>query len=460
MSTHIWLIRRDLRLIDNPALQAALEAGSQLLPVFILDSRLLALIAPARHAFLFNGLRVLDADLRARGSRLIIRSGEPLEALTKLVDDSGAQAIFALEDYSPYARARDARVAARLPLKLYVGTTVHHPEMVHKDNGSPFTVFTPFSKAWKALPLPTPVQRLPERLPSAPHVASEELPCVDEPASFPPGETEALRRLDEFLAERGDAYAEKRDRLDLDGTSTLSPYLRFGMLSPRLAVQRTMQAAGQARNGKGGRGFETWINELIWREFYNAILYEFPSVLKTAFNPGLRGINWRAAPEDMLAWKQGLTGYPVVDACMRQLLATGWMHNRGRMITASFLTKDLLIDWQEGERWFMECLIDGDPAANNGGWQWTAGVGTDAAPYFRIFNPTLQGQKFDPSGVFVRRWVPELESVPDAYIHKPWMMPAEMQAGLGVRIGMDYPAPIVDHRAARERTLAAYRAGR
>ena len=181
--------------------------------------------------------------------------------------------------------------------------------------------------------------------------------------------------------------------------------------------------------------------------------------LKTAFNPRLRGIRWREAPDDLLAWKQGRTGFPVVDASMRQMLATGWMHNRGRMIAASFLTKDLLINWQEGERWFMQCLVDGDPAANNGGWQWTAGVGTDAAPYFRIFNPTLQGQKFDPQGMFVRRWVPELDGVPDALIHTPWMMPLEMQTRLGVRIGLDYPAPIVDHRAARERTLAAYRAG-
>jgi deoxyribodipyrimidine photo-lyase len=460
LPTHIWWIRRDLRLIDNPALQAALETCSQLLPVFIRDPRLLAPTAPTRRAFLFNGLRALDADLRARGSRLIVRSGEPLEALTRLTRDSGAQAIYALEDYSPYARARDARVAARLPLKLSVGTTVHHPELVHKADGSPYTVFTPFSKAWKALPLSSPTHHLPGNLPAAPQVTSEELPEVDSPAAFPPGESEALRRLEEFLATRGDAYAEGRDRLDLDGTSTLSPYLRFGMLSPRLAVQRARQSAEQAQNHSARRGFESWINELIWREFYHSVLYEFPYVLKTAFNPRLREIRWREAPEDLLAWKQGRTGYPVVDAGMRQMLATGWMHNRGRMIAASFLTKDLLINWQEGERWFIHCLVDGDPAANNGGWQWTAGVGTDAAPYFRIFNPTLQGQKFDPQGKFVRRWVPELESVPDGFIHTPWMMPLEMQTRLGVYIGLDYPVPIVDHRAARERTLAAYRAGR
>ena len=280
LPTHIWWIRRDLRLIDNPALQAALETGNLLLPVFILDPRLLASTAPTRQAFLFYGLRALDADLRACGSRLIVRSGEPLQALTQLVHETGAQAIYALEDYSPYARSRDARVAARLPLKLFVGTTVHHPELVHKADGSPYTVFTPFNKAWKALPLSSPAHRLPERLPSVPQVSSEDLPEADSPASFPAGEAEALRRLEDFLAARGDAYAEGRDRLDLDGTSTLSPYLRFGMLSPRLAVQRARQVADHSQNHAAKRGYETWINELIWREFYNAVLYEFPHVLK------------------------------------------------------------------------------------------------------------------------------------------------------------------------------------
>jgi deoxyribodipyrimidine photo-lyase len=201
------------------------------------------------------------------------------------------------------------------------------------------------------------------------------------------------------------------------------------------------------------------LNELIWREFYQSILCHFPAVLETAFKPALRNIPWRDASEDLQAWQSGLSGYPVVDAAMRQLNTTGWMHNRARMIVASFLTKDLLIDWRLGERYFMQRLLDGDPAANNGGWQWAAGTGTDAAPYFRVFNPILQGKKFDPQGVYVRRWVPELAAVPGAFIHIPWEMPAEVQRQVRCRIGKDYPAPVVDHAFARQRALAAYRQG-
>ncbi len=205
------------------------------------------------------------------------------------------------------------------------------------------------------------------------------------------------------------------------------------------------------------KGAEIWLNELIWREFYTAMLYYFPHVRRTAFRPALRNIPWQNDPQAFAAWTEGQTGYPVVDAAMRQLNAIGWMHNRARMIAASFLTKDLLIDWRLGERCFMQRLLDGDPAANNGGWQWIAGTGTDAAPYFRVFNPSLQGKKFDPHGVYVRRWVPELAAVPQAYIHKPWDMPSEVQRQLGVVIGKDYPAPMVDHAFARQRVLAAYR---
>jgi len=228
------------------------------------------------------------------------------------------------------------------------------------------------------------------------------------------------------------------------------------MLSIRAALTAALQALQRA-DADDRRSVETWINELIWRDFYHSILYHFPGVLKEGFQTGLRGIAWREAPADLQVWQHGETGYPVVDACMRQLAETGWMHNRGRMIAASFLAKDLLINWQEGERWFMRCLVDGEPAANNGGWQWTAGVGTDAAPYFRIFNPLLQGKKFDPEGRFVRRWLPELAHVPLTYIHNPWMMPPDVQSECGVKIGTDYPAPIVDHAIVKERVLSAYK---
>jgi len=339
------------------------------------------------------------------------------------------------------------------------GLGVHPPALVTKADGSPYTVFTPFSKAWKALPFSGYTHPVPVSLPPLPGVTSLDIPASPAPGHFPPGEKEALRRLDAFLAGPVQDYADARNRMDLDGTSSLSPYLRFGMLSARTAVSAAMQAARDTNDPSVRKGCEVWINELIWREFYQAILYHFPYVLMTAFNTGLRNIPWRNAPADLLGWQQGLTGYPVVDAAMRQLRATGWMHNRARMITASFLVKDLLINWQEGERWFMQQLVDGDPAANNGGWQWTAGTGTDAAPYFRIFNPILQGRKFDPMGAYVRRWVPELASVSDQYIHSPWEMSQLEQTAVNVVIGRDYPQPIVDHASARDRTLKAYKGG-
>jgi deoxyribodipyrimidine photo-lyase len=274
---------------------------------------------------------------------------------------------------------------------------------------------------------------------------------------FPPGEREALRRLEAFTAGEEAPiyrYVQDRNRLDLDGTSMLSPYLRFGMLSPRQAALAARHAAENAPDIPSRKGAETWLNELIWRDFYLHILHHYPQVQRSNFR--LQGVRWVEDPQGFQAWCQGRTGYPVVDACMRQLSATGWMHNRGRMIVASFLTKDLLIDWRQGEGFFMQHLLDGDPASNNGGWQWTAGTGTDAAPYFRIFNPVLQSMKFDPEGVFIRRWLPELSRVSEDFIHEPWKMPLSAQQQAGCFIGKDYPHPIIDHAWARQRTLDAY----
>jgi deoxyribodipyrimidine photo-lyase len=244
--------------------------------------------------------------------------------------------------------------------------------------------------------------------------------------------------------------------LDLPGTSGLSPYLRFGMVSAWQVHVAALAAIDAAPNDQARKGAETWLNELIWREFYIAILYHFPRVRRNSFRAGYDRIQWANDRGAFMAWCEGRTGYPVVDAAMRQLAQTGWMHNRARMIVASFLVKDLLIDWRWGERWFMQRLVDGDPAANNGGWQWTAGTGTDAAPYFRIFNPVSQGQKYDPRGAYVRRWLPEMVRVPDQFIHQPWTMAWEDQKSAGCYIGHEYPAPIVDHAWARQRTLAAF----
>jgi deoxyribodipyrimidine photo-lyase len=286
------------------------------------------------------------------------------------------------------------------------------------------------------------------------------IPIMPPEVPFPSGELEAQRRLNQFIEGKDTPvyrYGDLRNRMDLEGTSGLSPYLRFGMLSARWVVNAVLGAEELTFDAKSLKGAETWLDELIWREFYIAILYHFPFVHRTAFRPAMRNILWQNNPGDFEAWVGGNTGYPIVDAAMRQLNQTGWLHNRARMIAASFLTKDLLIDWRWGERYFMQYLIDEDPASNNGGWQWTAGTGTDAAPYFRIFNPILQGKKFDPQGRYVRQFVRELVRVPDEYLHKPWEMPIAMQKMTGCIIGRDYPAPIVDHAIARQRALSLYK---
>lgn len=456
---NIWWIRRDLRIEDNQALTAALKEGMGVIPVFILDDRLLAKPAEKRQRFLFAGLRALDADLRRLGSRLIIRQGNPLVELTRLAAECGARSVYAEEDISPYAIRRDTEIGKHFDLQLFQGVSFHPVGTITKENGEPYTVFTPYSRAWKARPFGLQALPAPGRLPPVPEVLSIDLPDTPAPDLFVPGEREGKGRLSAFVDGIIYKYGDGRNRLDMNSTSGISPYLRFGMLSARQAFAAAYQAAEQAPDNNSRLSSHTWINELIWREFYQSILFHFPSVLERAFKPAYRDIPWRNAPEDYHAWQTGLTGYPVVDAGMRQLAETGWMHNRARMITASFLVKHLLINWQEGERWFMERLIDGDPAANNGGWQWIAGTGTDAAPYFRIFNPILQGKKFDPEGAYIRQWIPELESIPQKYIHTPWEMPSNLQRQMSCVIGKDYPAPIVDHEWARQRVLDAYKLG-
>jgi deoxyribodipyrimidine photo-lyase len=466
MTTAIWWIRRDLRITDNQALASALLNADQVIPTYILDPALLAsaYVGSKRLSFLFGGLRHLDSALRSRGSRLVIRRGDPCQELSALLAHSDANIIFAEEDFSPYARRRDGYAAEHLPLTLVAGLTVHPPGSVLKADGNPYRVFTPFSRSWKALPLPgaDSILQAPRRIPTPPKSCSQSipsLPALPSAVPFSPSEAEAQRRLSHFVDGDNPSiydYTDRRNRLDLAGTSTLSPYLRFGMLSVRQAAITAQAAIEAAPNAPSRKSAETWLNELIWREFYIAVLHHFPHVRRYSFRPEYARIRWDNDQKAFTAWCQGRTGYPVVDAAMRQLAQTGWMHNRARMIVASFLVKDLLTDWRWGERWFMQHLVDGDPAANNGGWQWSAGTGTDAAPYFRVFNPILQGQKFDPQGTYVRRWLPELNQVPDQFVHHPWTMPLEAQQKAGCLIGQDYPAPIVEHGQARQRALAAY----
>ncbi len=467
METAIWWIRRDLRLSDNQALRQALDDHGAVVPLFILDPILLdsPYVGAKRRAFLFDGLRALDKSLRSRGSRLVIRRGEPASVLATLTDETGASEIYAEADISPYARQRDARVAEALPLCLTEGLTIHPYDAILKDDGDPYLVYSYYSRRWKDLPLPDAgeLTEPPERIKTPEGLASEMIPESPQlPASVPfvAGEEAALERLSSFTEEAINHYAARRDRTDLDATSRLSPYLRFGMLSARRAAVAALEAKAAAETDEAREGAQTWLDELIWREFYISILFHFPEVRDHSFRETYRDMQWDNNPDTFAAWQEGRTGYPIVDAAMHQLEAIGWMHNRARMIVASFLTKDLLIDWRWGEKHFMQHLIDGDPAANNGGWQWSAGTGTDAAPYFRIFNPLLQSEKHDPQGNYIRRWVPALENVEKKYIHEPWTMPEDVQEACGCWIGADYPAPIVDHQQARERALAAYKRAR
>ncbi len=467
MKTRLWWVRRDLRLHDNQALHAALSGADRVVPVFVRDPNLWAspYVGEKRLAFMLGGLRALNGDLQARGSRLVVRRGEPAAVLRALVGELDAECVVAEADVSPYARARDRRVGDAVSLELTGGLTVHPPDAIEKQAGGPYIVYTPYNRTWRSLPLPEAGDLLPapEMIPTPEGIPSDRIPDspqLPDTVPFPPGETEARRRIASFTDRSVYAYADRRDRMDEDGTSKLSPYLRFGMLSIREAVVRARQAVETDAMCVRDEGPATWLDELIWREFYMTILYHFPRVRRESFRSDYHNLRWRNDKDAFARWQDGRTGYPVVDAGMRQLLKTGWMHNRARMIVASFLTKDLLIDWRWGETHFMQHLVDGDPASNNGGWQWAAGTGTDAAPYFRIFNPVLQGEKHDPEGEYVRRWVPELCDVPDAYIHQPWTMSDEAQAEAGCVIGEDYPAPVVNHKQARERTLAAYKRAR
>ena len=470
MRTAIWWIRRDLRLTDNQALTSALAHAEKVIPLFVFDPGLLQsrYVGEKRLAFLLGGLHSLAADIAARGGRLIVRTGAPEQVLAEVSARCGASAVYAECDVSPYAVTRDARVAAALsvPLILTDGVTIRPAGQVRKEDGDPYTVYTPYSRRWRAYPpiVRSDIAPAPREFCPVPELDSEPLPAQPaqpEASPFPPGEAEAKARLSAFVKGKRApvyTYGEQRNRPDLEGTSGLSPYLRFGMISPRLAALAAYSAIENAPNAAARASADTWLSELIWRDFYYAILHHFPHVRRSAFRREYDAIAWENDESLFAAWCAGQTGYPFIDAAMRQLAALGWMHNRARMAVASFLVKDLLIDWRWGERWFMQMLLDGDPAANNGGWQWSAGTGTDATPYFRIFNPVAQGQKFDPAGAYVRRWAPELSAVPDRFIHEPWRMGRNDQLRAGCIIGRDYPAPIVDHTQARARVLAAYKA--
>jgi deoxyribodipyrimidine photo-lyase len=464
----LWF-RRDLRLHDHPALTAALDAGDGLIPLYVLDPALLSgrFASPTRTWILLGALASLRASLRDRGSDLVVRTGDPREIVPALARERAASDVFVSRDHAPYGRARDRAVAEALAsdaVRWHArrGVLIHEPDELATGAGTPFSVYSPFRRAWEALER-RPVLGAPSAMPALPGIDPGVIPSLAElgmadgevadPQSLPtPSEAAARDRLARWLARGIQGYARTRDRLDdEDGTSRLSADLHLGLLSPLEVV------AGVPVDGAGAR---TYVNEIVWREFYAHVLFHRPALRREAFRPAFDAIAWAHDDAAVEAWRAGRTGYPVVDAGMRQLAATGWMHNRARMITASFLTKHLLTDWRVGESWFMRRLVDGDVASNNGGWQWSASTGTDPQPYFRIFNPILQGRRHDPDGAYVRRWIPELAAVPTARIHAPWEMTRAEQAQAGCRIGIDYPTPIVDHGEARARALAVYEAAR
>lgn len=476
MTRLIWWVRRDLRLNDNVALYNALRRSETVFPVFILDDVLLKserLNGP-RTAWLFDGLRGLDADLRAHGGRLILRIGNPAEILASLAAECGVSGVCFNRDYSPYAVKRDKQVieqlrARGLQVESYADLLIHEPDEVLSASGKAYEVYTPFRRTWNGLAKPpiyriTPQDlarlRLPSELEALPSLA---IPIGDQPAPQPigvAGEAEAARRLDLFLRERIFVYDTQRDFLGVDGTSVLSPYLRFGMISARTCFHAAQEAMLAAPDDESRKGVERWIGELVWRELNYQIMARFPHIIRRNFRPAFDAIVWADSPHLLEAWRTANTGYPVIDAAMRQMFQTGWMHNRARMLVASFLCKDLLIDWREGERIFMQRLLDGDAANNVGGWQWTAGTGTDAAPYFRVFNPITQSEKFDPNGDYIRRWLPELAALPNQYLHAPFTMDSGTQRRYGVMLGTDYPFPVVDHSTQREKALQMYAAAR
>ncbi|HSG78679.1 MAG TPA: deoxyribodipyrimidine photo-lyase [Acidimicrobiia bacterium] len=446
MSRGVVWFRSDLRLADNPAWARATADHDDVTALFVVDPALWNRAGEHRRNQLAAHLGALDAALAEAGGRLRVERGRPADVVAAIA--AGADAVHANSDVTPYAMDRDREAAGALDGRLVAhdGRFVHAPGTILTKDGRPYLVFTPFSRTWQA----TPRSRWPE--PGAARVSADPGTGVPEagPPLMPGGEAAALDRLDGF-AERVDAYVEERDRPDLDTTSRLSADLKFGTVSPRTVADRV---------GDSSDGRRAFVRQLCWRDFYAQLMARYPHTVSAAMRPEYDAVAWRTDPGGLAAWQEGRTGYPIVDAGMRQLATEGWMHNRVRMITASFLVKDLLVDWRKGERWFRRLLVDADVPQNVGNWQWVAGTGADAAPYFRIFNPVSQSKKFDPTGGYIRRWVPELAGLDDRSIHAPWEAgPLDLAAG-GVTLGEDYPAPIVDHAEARELTLAAYKAAR
>ncbi len=461
---------------DHPALAAAAARGGAVLPVYILDDAGEGdwPAGGASRWWLHHSLAGLGEAIGERGGRLTLRSGDALAALRTLVAETGAGAVYWSRRYEPAAIARDRRIKQELTdtgleVRSFNSALLHEPHTVQNKQGKPFQVFTPYWRHCLALPKPGTGEGVPDRWPApATWPKSLALDALELrpkrnwadafPARWDPGEDGAQRALRDFLAEGIDTYDERRDRPGLRGTSRLSPHLHFGEIAPA-RIWAEVAAIGREQGlFPAHRGAGVFLSELGWREFAYHLLFHFPRTPSEPLRPEFASFPWRKDEDGRLlrAWQRGRTGYPIVDAGMRELWTTGWMHNRVRMVVASFLVKHLRLPWQRGAAWFWDTLVDADLAANTLGWQWSAGCGADAAPYFRIFAPVLQGMKFDGAGDYVRRWVPELAGLPDKHLHAPWEAPAELLRAAGLTLGETYPRPIVDHKEARDAALAAY----
>lgn len=459
----VWF-RRDLRLDDNPALAAAAARGAPVLPLFILDPE--EETGGASLWWLHGSLAALSDSLSRLGPPLVLRRGGPADILPAIAAEIGAGAVFWNRCYEPRAVERDKALKSALTEKgievqSFAASLLAEPWEVKTGSGGPYKVFTPFWRALSQFDFDAPLAP-PRKLARVKDIATDHL---DEWALLPskpdwagglretwtPGEAGAQKRLAGFVDEAMVDYPDARDLPDREGTSRLSPHLHWGDISPR----RIWHVVRHAEGGRGRAG-EAFLREVAWRDFAVHLLYHWPEIAKENWKSEFDAFPWIKNGKAFDAWCKGRTGYPVVDAGMRQLWQTGWMHNRVRMIAASFLIKHLMIDWREGAAWFEDTLVDADLAVNRASWQWVAGSGADAAPYFRIFNPVLQGEKFDKDGDYVRTFVPELGQLETKYIHKPWAAPREALKKAGVVLGETYPEPLVDHGEARARALAAY----
>jgi deoxyribodipyrimidine photo-lyase len=470
----VWF-RKDLRLCDNPALHRAVESGAPVIPVFILEDGSDTIRAPggAGRWWLHHSLERLGEALGKAGAPLVLRRGDAAEALDALIDETGAGSVYWNDSFDPVTKIRDDEIRTvlsgrGLTVESFNATLLFDPSAIRSKAGTPFKVFTPF---WRTLSSgPEPERPLP---PTAKIRSVAKSPRSEALTSFgllptrpdwaggireswTPGEAAAAERLHDFLDEIVKDYRTGRDRPGRDGTSRLSPYLHWGEISPR----QVWHAAKMRMDAGLEPAIEAFLREIGWREFTHGLLQTHPDLAAEPMDRRFAKLPWRRDDDGLRAWQRGLTGFPIVDAGMRQLWRTSWMHNRVRMITGSFLVKDLLVRWQEGEAWFWDTLVDADAANNSANWQWIAGCGADPSPFFRVFNPVLQGEKFDPDGTYVSRYVPELAKLPRKFIHHPWNAPKDVLTKASVVLGKTYPHPIIDHATARERALDALRAMR